>query len=251
MTHYQGDESIVSPFLFIIDTSGSMGPHPDATPEQATNTPIAALNAKLPQVIYSLQNDPEVAELCCLGMITFSSTASEVFPIRPLGEAPDPLPSVNAFGTTNYADAFRLARKVIARDVPQLGASGRRPLILFITDGQPYHKQDPDWQTPLAELRDPTFHLHPKIAVLGFGDANRSTMEQIASSPNFVRMWDSENPSQVVISILNVIQRTIISMTRAGVAASSQTTDLADALMSEAIDNEPANWTIEYDAADL
>lgn len=253
---FEQDGSIVGPFLLLVDCSGSMGPHPDASPAVAANAPIKALNDGLPKLVYSLQDDPEAAEVCCLGMVTFSTEAREHFAIRSLDEAPSPISDVNAFGTTNYAAAFRKAREVIARDVPKLGARGRRPVVIFITDGLPYHEADPDWQTPLVALRDdPNFKLRPKIAVLGFGEANRQVMEQVASSSKFVRMWDSSSTGEVVLSILSVIQRTIIRMSdpelRADGQANPDPEDLADALLNEPIAGEPADYVIEYERSDL
>jgi uncharacterized protein YegL len=118
-----------------------------------------------------------------LGLIGFSDSAHVLRPLGPL--ATFELPEASGRGTsiTSFRTAFRFLRETIEADIGQLLAGAhtvRRPVVLFISDGQP---TDPaTWPAAHAALIDPLRPFHPHLLTVGVGDADAATLQRIATS---------------------------------------------------------------------
>ncbi|GGV97405.1 hypothetical protein GCM10015535_68710 [Streptomyces gelaticus] len=97
------------------------------------------------------------------------------------------LPKIKIRGLTSYEAAFEDLLTRIPADVRRLRGAGykvHRPVVFFLSDGQPTDKEA--WQQPHGRLTDrartPTA---PDIVACGIGDALASTMVKVATRPEF------------------------------------------------------------------
>ncbi len=193
----------VFPFYLCLDVSASM-----------SGAPIDSVNQQIPLLRASVGEDPAVAEVIRLGIITFSDVARSVLPLCDLSLV-EVVPEVSAQGRTSYAAAFDHLRSVIEEDYQKSRASGDRwyrPAVIFISDGRP--TDDPErWQTALARLVDPAWKRRPNILAFGFGDADPEVLAAVTSGkPNraFIAAEGAE-PARVVPELLAGLIQSIVS----------------------------------------
>ena len=193
----------VFPFYICLDTSASMaGP------------PIDSVNQQMPLLRSSVGEDPAVAEVIRLGVITFSDVAHSVLPLCDLSLV-EAVPQVSAQGRTSYAAVFDLLRQVIEDDYTKSRASGDRwyrPAVIFISDGRPTDDSD-RWRTALARLTDPAWKRRPNILAFGFGEADPQVLAEVTSNrPNraFIAAEGAE-PAKVVPELLSGLIQSIVS----------------------------------------
>lgn len=159
----------IIPVYFVVDQSGSM------------DKCINELNDGLTSLLDSLQKTPFAAAKVRFSVIGFSDTAHTYMEPSDLRSVPE-MPTLQPGGMTSYAAAFNELGQRISVDVPALKSRGYaviRPLVFFLTDGQPNARED--WRAARqAVLNERT---RPNIVAFGIGDADAAIVAEIATKP--------------------------------------------------------------------
>jgi uncharacterized protein YegL len=193
----------VFPFYICLDVSASM-----------SGDPIDSVNRQMPLLRASVGEDPAVAEVIRLGIVTFSDVARSVLPLCDLSLV-EAVPEVAAQGRTSYAAVFDHLRQVIEEDYARSRAAGDRwyrPAVIFISDGRPTDEPD-RWRSALDRLTDPSWKRRPNILAFGFGEADAETLAAVTSGrPNraFIAA-DGAEPARVVPELLAGLIQSIVS----------------------------------------
>jgi uncharacterized protein YegL len=176
--------------------------------------PIESVNEQMPRLRASVGEDPAVAEVIRLGIVTFSDVARSVLPLCDLSLV-EAVPEVTAQGRTSYAAVFDHLRQVIEDDYLKSRAAGDRwyrPAVIFISDGRP--TDDPErWRAALERLTDPAWKRRPNILAFGFGEADPQTLAAVTSNqPNraFIAAEGAE-PAKIVPELLTGLIQSIVS----------------------------------------
>lgn len=160
---------ITLPVYIVVDTSASLAGDMDS------------VNESLAQLFGALRSEPLVVDLARIAVVQFASEAREVLPLSDVRDL-SALSAMAAHGSTDYGAAFRLVRRVIARDVAALKSAGERvlrPVMFFLSDGSPV---DHDWRNALRELQSSEFRERPTIVAFGIGSVDPDIVREIGSS---------------------------------------------------------------------
>lgn len=193
----------VFPFYLCLDVSASMA-----------GAPVDSVNRQLPVLRSSIGEDPAVAEVIRLAVVTFSDVAHTVLTLADLSMV-EAVPTVTAQGRTSYAAAFDHLRTLIEEDYTAGRAHGDRwyrPAVLFISDGRP--TDDPvRWEAAHGRLTDPAWKRHPNILAFGFGDADPAVLAKVSESkPNRAFMAvEGAEPSRIVPELMAGLIQSIVS----------------------------------------
>jgi uncharacterized protein YegL len=204
----------VFPFYICLDVSASMaGP------------PIESVNQQMPLLRASVGEDPAVAEVIRLGIVTFSDAARSVLPLCDLSLV-EAVPEVAAQGRTSYAAVFDHLREVIEDDYQKSRAAGDRwyrPAVIFISDGRPTDEPE-KWRSALRRLTDPGWKRRPNILAFGFGDADPEVLTAVTDGkPNraFIAS-EGADPARVVPELLSGLIQSIVSSSASVYEGSAQ-----------------------------
>jgi uncharacterized protein YegL len=193
MTEY----GLVFPFYVLCDESGSMD-----------GAKLDAVNEGLSKLHIAVASDPIVNDKVRVGVISFSDTAEELVPLTKLSDLTQ-MPGLVSKGGTSYTAAFTVAKSAIDRDVANLKSSGLqvlRPVIFFISDGEP---TSPDWPTAHAALTSPSNPYAPHILAFGITGAIGQVIKEVATDINRLGKkfaWladDGTDPGAVVKEIFS------------------------------------------------
>lgn len=193
----------VFPFYICLDVSVSM-----------SGAPIQSVNEQLPRLRAAIGEDPAVAEVIRLGIVTFSDVARSVLPLCDLSLV-EAVPEVSVEGRTSYAAAFDCLRRVIEEDYQRSRAAGDkwyRPAVIFISDGRP--TDDPAaWRAALGRLSDPMWKRRPNVLAFGFGDADPAVLDAVVGSrPNRAFLaTEGAEPAKVIPELLAGLIQSIVS----------------------------------------
>jgi uncharacterized protein YegL len=193
----------VFPFYLCLDVSASMA-----------GGPIDNVNQQLPLLRASVGEDPAIAEVIRLGIVTFSDMAHSVLPLCDLSLV-EAVPELSVQGRTSYASAFDHLRQVIETDYQKSRSQGDRwyrPAVLFISDGRPTDDTE-GWKAAHQRLTDPGWKRRPNILSFGFGDADPSVLRVVSESkPNraFIAAEGAE-PSKIVPELMAGLIQSIVS----------------------------------------
>ena len=193
----------VFPFYICLDVSASMA-----------GAPIDSVNQQMPILRARVGEDPAVAEVIRLGVVTFSDVARSVLPLCDLSLV-EAVPEVTAQGRTSYAAVFDHLRNVIEEDYSKSRASGDRwyrPAVIFISDGHPTDETE-RWRGALARLMDPSWKRRPNILAFGFGEADSQVLAEVTENrPNRAFLADEgADPAKVVPELLTGLIQSIVS----------------------------------------
>lgn len=167
----------VLPIYFIGDESHSM-----------EGEPISQLNDALSKLRDAAAKSPVVGEKARFGIVTFAGDALCRLELGPLTDDMEIPTLACRDGGTSYRSVFLDLRDRLPADVATLKADGykvRRPLVFFLSDGQPTDHPESVWSGPLEELKSSSFREHPHILAFGIGDAQGDTIRTVASAPNY------------------------------------------------------------------
>jgi uncharacterized protein YegL len=193
----------VFPFYICLDVSASMA-----------GGPIDSVNDQMPLLRASIGEDPAVAEVIRLSVITFSDVARSVLPLSDLSLV-EAVPQVSAQGRTSYAAAFDHLRQVIEDDYQNGRARGDRwyrPAVIFISDGRPTDEPE-RWRMAHQRLVDPGWKRHPNILAFGFGEADSEVLAAVTEGkPNraFIAGTGTE-PAKVVPELISGLIQSIVN----------------------------------------
>jgi uncharacterized protein YegL len=186
----------ILPFYLLCDESGSM-----------VGDSIDAINKALPDLHHEISTNPTVADKTRFCLIGFSDSATVLQPLVDLSDI-DEVPALAAGGLTSYGEAFRTLLRCIDGDVAALRAEGHdvyRPVVFFLSDGIP---TDSDWEQAYKELIE--FQFHPKIIAFGIGEAQESTIAQVATFRAFIQQDSSVSPAQALREFASSLTRSIV-----------------------------------------
>jgi uncharacterized protein YegL len=171
------DRPTLLPIYLVCDLSSSMG----------EGGRVTALNDALVVLRDTIWANPVVSDYARIGVIGFSGNASVLLPLCDLAMA-DELPVLTPHGLTSYAAAFRLLRRTLREDGEHLAGDGFRvwrPLVFFVSDGEPTDRAD-EWRAELAALLDGANPTRPEIVGFAVGEARSATLARIATARCFV-----------------------------------------------------------------
>ncbi|TDD78009.1 vWA domain-containing protein [Actinomadura rubrisoli] len=163
----------VLPFYLVCDESSSM-----------SGEPVQAINNSLPKLHAEIASNPVVADKTRFALIGFNHHAQVLLALTDLSTVPS-VPALNASGGTDYSSAFDLLYDTIVKDIDQLKADGHqvyRPAVFFLSDGQP----NDDWTAAYRRVTAPEFAQRPNILAFGFGTADATTIQQVATVKAFM-----------------------------------------------------------------
>ena len=190
----------VLPFYILCDESGSMG----------ANDGIDAVNKGLIELHATLTRDPLISDKCRIGLIAFSDLAEELMPLSKLSDV-EKMPGCAAKGFTNYSEAFKLLRVIIARDIADLTSKGMqvyRPAVFFISDGVP--SDDEDWESSHRMLTDKSINPQaPNIIAFGVDRADPSVIGKIGTTAAFISN-PGVHPGNALWEILKSLTQSIL-----------------------------------------
>ncbi|MBO3745901.1 VWA domain-containing protein [Streptosporangiaceae bacterium NEAU-GS5] len=188
----------VLPFYLVCDESSSM-----------QGMPIDAINKSLPELHQEIGGNPVVADKTRFALISFNHAAQVLLPLSDLSNVTS-VPALTAAGGTNYSAAFDLVRDLITQDVAQLKKDGHqvlRPTIFFLTDGQP--NDTSEWPAAHQRLTDAGWAPHPNILAFGFGQADATTIQQVATIRGFIADG-TLSPAQALQEFAQSLTRSIV-----------------------------------------
>jgi uncharacterized protein YegL len=164
---------VLLPAYVLVDESASMGPYVDD------------LSAGLVSLCEELRAAPMLAAKLRLAVLGFSDDVRVHLAVADMRVETN-LPRVTVRGSTNYGAAFTDLAGRIPTDVRFLRDEGykvHRPVVFFLSDGQP---TDFGWKRALAKLTDrQRMPAAPNIIACGMGSAERQTIAEVASRPEF------------------------------------------------------------------
>lgn len=164
---------VLLPAYVLVDESASMGPYVDD------------LSAGLISLCEELRAAPMLAAKLRLAVLGFSDDVRVHLAVADMRQETN-LPRVTVRGSTNYGAAFSDLAGRIPTDVRFLRDQGykvHRPVVFFLSDGQP---TDFGWKRALGKLTDrQRMPAAPNIIACGMGTAQRQTIAEVASRPEF------------------------------------------------------------------
>jgi uncharacterized protein YegL len=156
------------PFIFVVDKSGSMN-----------GVPIQAVNQLPEQIAGYMAGDVSCCDIAHISMLSFNDSPHIELANTSLTQLIESgsYPSFTAGGMTNYGAALRELTDHIERTVKDLDGQGyrvNRPIVYFITDGEP---TDSGWEKDFAALT--AMKYAPMVIPLGFGNATAATLDSL------------------------------------------------------------------------
>jgi uncharacterized protein YegL len=82
--------------------------------------------------------------------------------------------------------------------------------VFFMSDGE--HVAAEDWRPALDALRDPSWKYAPEVVAFGFGDANATTLQRIAT--RFAFLTKDADPATQVREIIRALIGSIRTTSR-------------------------------------
>jgi uncharacterized protein YegL len=180
------DAVLIVPVYLVIDVSASMV---NAIPE---------VNEAIRSAVSLLESEPLATERVRLSVISFSDTAEVVLPLTRADHIQAP-PVLNTQSGTSYGPVLQILRETIAIDVDRLKDDGcrvARPIIFFLTDGQPMDKW---WLVELKALIDSKYR--PTLVAFGVGAADPQVLVQVASRPELAFMAQRQVDQDLAVAI--------------------------------------------------
>jgi uncharacterized protein YegL len=196
MSNVAGQELLL--FYIVCDESGSMG----------MNGGIESINKALPELHAEICADPLAVDKSRLSIIAFSDKAEVILPLTKVTDVAD-MPGVEEKGATSYGSAFSLMGSILQSDIDSLKSQGYRvfrPLMFFISDGEPTDNWESAYQTLM------THQYRPHIVAFGVDGADASILAKIATLRCFVGR-DRSNPGRALATVMGRIGQTIITST--------------------------------------
>jgi uncharacterized protein YegL len=163
----------ILPVYLLIDVSYSMVPS------------ISVVNSAIASIVASLETEPIAAHRIRLSIISFSDSAVVALAMARVDQI-GRIPELSIQGGTSYGPAFELLYRTITLDVGRLKEDGYhvvRPIVFFLTDGQPTDRDWLVWLKPLLESK-----YRPTVLAFGIGAADPATLVDLASRPEFAFM---------------------------------------------------------------
>lgn len=215
------DSPIILPVCITIDVSMSM----------SANGAIEALNACLPDLKSMMQDEPLVAELARVGIVTFNDSADQLVPMTDLSDVE--MPAVEATGGTSYTAALKATRNFLEQSVRGFGSNAQyyKPIVFFLTDGQPL---DPEasWRPEADALRSGKYGAN--VVCFGFNQASAEVLSKVGRTFIFKETNPVAAVQEIFMTLIGSISRTsqsISSTSKPGMVLPAELLENADLTM--------------------
>lgn len=159
------------PIYFVPDESGSM------------SSVLEELNDGLNTLLDAMTQEGMASASIRFSIVGFSDHPIPHLEMVNLLEQEN-MPILGAHASTSYRNIFVDLKQRIQTDVFKLQQSNyraRRPLVFFVSDGQPNTGED--WRAALDELKSHEFKFHPTVVAYGVSTAVSSIISEVASNP--------------------------------------------------------------------
>jgi len=175
---------------------------------------LDACNTALPKIHAAIVSDPILNDRIRIGVISFSDTAQVLLPLSKMTDVVD-FPGLVVKGGTNYRNAFTCLKNTIQTDMVDLqkgGAKMCRPIVLFMTDGEP---TDTNWKEAHAQVADKTWSFSPHIISFGLSGSQADTIREVATQvdkkgTSFAYLVDDDASGAVLSEIFNSLLSPIL-----------------------------------------
>lgn len=213
----------VIPMYFVADESGSM------------RGVVGDVNRGLVSLLDTLSKQTMAAAMIRFCVLGFADEPTCHLAMSDLRDV-EKMPTLTANGGTSYERLFRELGQRIQKDAAKLNNHYivLRPVVYFLTDGHPNRGED--WETPLKELS--TMPEHPTILAFGIGEAEPSTILQVASKADFAFIAAEGN------DIGTLVERVMENLIGSVVATGSALAEGRSELQVE----RPAGFTMAIDS---
>jgi uncharacterized protein YegL len=209
MQETRGD---VIPIYFVGDESHSM------------ENLIGQLNEALSKLRDAAAKQPAMGERVRFGIVTFAGDALCRLELYPLAHDIEMPTLACRDGGTSYHSVFVDLRQRLPADVATLKAAGytvRRPLVFFLSDGQPTDEPEAAWRDSLEELKSKEFRERPHILAFGLGEARADTIRDVASAPQYAwKQADGTSAANAIAefgrSLIESISKSADALARGG-----------------------------------
>jgi uncharacterized protein YegL len=155
------------PIYLVIDVSSSM-----------SGAPIEAANTGLRDLEAALRADPHALETAYVSIITFESTAQQIYPLTEAGLFK--APAMAASGGTALGAALRKLGECFDKDLRPKAADHPgdwKPLVFLLTDGEP---TDKDWRAEAEQFKKRQTSLPANLIAVACGpQANVSVLKEL------------------------------------------------------------------------
>ena len=190
------------PITIVLDLSGSMAP---VQPE---------LERLLPLLGNAMRGEALIAQTAVTSIIGFASDAEHLGQRRVhLADSSVTWPAIETGDATNYDAALRLLRETIEQDVDALKlAFGKayRPLVFFVTDGNP--NVGGDWSATWSSFCGPDsgFRYRPNMVSIGLGRVNDSVLQEL-TNVKIAWKYSGVDATEFVKGLLELIFNTVVT----------------------------------------
>lgn len=142
---------------------------------------VGVLNEVLEEFVLSILADPIASDRFHVEIIAFASSPVVLLPLVCLADVATCPGLVGRDESPDYASVFRKIKQRIDQHVPhqRMNRTVMRPVVFFVCSGQPI---DSSWRIAFSELVDITYKFSPNLVLLGFDEAKKEFMDEIASS---------------------------------------------------------------------
>ncbi|SFY43252.1 hypothetical protein OH786_00390 [Streptomyces atratus] len=198
-------KGVLLPAYVLADESGSMAPYE------------GDLSSGLDLLCEGLRAEPVVAAKLRLTVLGFSDDVQVRLAAADMRHETS-LPKIEFRGLTSYEAVFEDLLTRIPADVRRLRSEGykvHRPVVFFLSDGQPTDKGA--WRQPHGRLTDrektPTA---PTIVACGIGDARAPTMVEVVTRPEFAFVAKpGTNIGQAVAEFFHALTASLVASSHA------------------------------------
>lgn len=142
---------------------------------------VGVLNEVLEEFVLSIVSDPIASDRFHVEIMAFSSSPVVLLPLVCLADVVTCPGLVRRDELPDYASVLREIKQRIDEHVPhqRMQRTVMRPVVFFVCSGQP---TDSSWRIKFSELVDITYKFSPNLVLLGFDEAQKEFMDEIASS---------------------------------------------------------------------
>lgn len=170
------------PFFIVIDASESM-----SRPDPMGTRPLDSAYEGLSALLDGIHDDVEALQNSWFEVITFAGDAQRHLDLVKAEDLPEVAP-LEAGHWTNYTAAWEMigARTLTGyRKLVNEGYKVARPVIFFITDGNPggqnIKQTEADWAHHITRMNEALGDKAPRIIALGVGHVNRTILLSLHS----------------------------------------------------------------------
>ena len=187
--------------------------------------PLDSACAALGELLDGIEQDVEAAQNVWFEIITFAGDAQQHVALGKAEGLP-PVPPIKGGTWTNYVAAWKMVSTHVVDGYQRLVNEGydvARPVIFFITDGNPGGKNivqtEADWMSYITYMNQALGNKAPRIVALGLGRANRKILLSLHSKHPHGAAAVAEpgnSPSSLITAALKQIKNSVVNSATRG-----------------------------------